>query len=252
MKPLQVIGTPVSPFVRKVLVCLELKSLPYEIDPVVAFYTDEGFEHVNPLRLIPVLQDETTTLSDSTVICEYLEDAYPGYALLPAEPNQRAKARWLEEYSDTYLADILIWKLFNEAVINPSVWGADRNIPSIKRIIEEDVPKALTYLEQILPDTVFLYGDMGLADIAIATQFRNAEMARFHLSDVDWPVTSAFIDRTLESEAFQKLAPIEDVLISTPIAEQRSKLAAMNVPLVSQSFMSDNPPKSGPMTKRTP
>jgi glutathione S-transferase len=251
MNTVQVIGTPVSPFVRKVLVCLELKSVPYEIDPVVAFYADPAFDDVNPLRLVPVLRDGDVVLADSTVICEYLDDAYPGYALLPRDPVHRARARWLEEYADTFLADILIWKLFNEAVINPSVWGTKRDVAAIERIISQEVPKVLSYLEQVLPETGFLFGYMGLADIAIAVHFRNAALARFHVSPAEWPVTAGFVDRVLGSAAFQTLAPMEDVLIKTPIADQRAELTALSVPLTQQTLLTDNPPQMGPLSKRT-
>ena len=34
---LTVIGNYLSPYVRKVLVCLELKGIPYRIDPIAPF-----------------------------------------------------------------------------------------------------------------------------------------------------------------------------------------------------------------------
>ena len=43
-----VIGSYLSPYVRKVLVCLELKGIQYEIDPIVPFYGNDEFT-----RLIP-------------------------------------------------------------------------------------------------------------------------------------------------------------------------------------------------------
>jgi glutathione S-transferase len=39
--PVRVLGSYVSPYVRKVLVVLDLKGIPYEIDPVIAFHTDD-------------------------------------------------------------------------------------------------------------------------------------------------------------------------------------------------------------------
>jgi len=40
----QIIGSYLSPYVRKVLVFLELKGIPYEVDPIVPFY---GFPWVS-------------------------------------------------------------------------------------------------------------------------------------------------------------------------------------------------------------
>lgn len=39
----KIIGSYLSPYVRKVLVCLRLKNVPYEIDPIVPFYGNDQF-----------------------------------------------------------------------------------------------------------------------------------------------------------------------------------------------------------------
>ena len=48
------------------LVCLHLKGVPYEIDPIIPFMGDERFSTLSPLRRIPVLIDDRVTLSDSS------------------------------------------------------------------------------------------------------------------------------------------------------------------------------------------
>ncbi|RPI16282.1 MAG: glutathione S-transferase family protein [Lysobacterales bacterium] len=111
--PIRVVGGYLSPYVRKVLACLEYKGLAYEIDPIVAFYGDERFGSLSPLRRVPVLVDDRVTLADSTVICEYLEDRYPTPALHPEDVVDRARARWLEEYADSRMGDVFVWGLFD-------------------------------------------------------------------------------------------------------------------------------------------
>src|SRR5271169_900299 len=108
LQPVRIIGSFLSPYVRKVLVALQMKGIAYEIDPVVPFFGGEEFSRLSPLRRIPVLIDETVTLCDSTVICEYLEELHPTPELLPKRSAERARARWLEEYADTRLGDVLI------------------------------------------------------------------------------------------------------------------------------------------------
>ncbi len=82
----RIIGSYLSPYVRKVLVCLDLKGVSYEIDPIVPFYGNDEFARLSPVRRIPVLIDDAVTLSDSTVICEYLEERYPEPSLFPQGP----------------------------------------------------------------------------------------------------------------------------------------------------------------------
>ena len=82
-EPVRIVGSYVSPYVRKVLVVLDLKGVPYEIDPIIPFMGNDEFSQLSPIRRIPVLVDDQVTLSDSTVICEYLDDRYPTPPLRP-------------------------------------------------------------------------------------------------------------------------------------------------------------------------
>jgi len=107
--PVTIIGTPVSPYVRKVLAVLELKGVPWRIYPLVPFLGNDAFTRLSPLRSIPVLIEGDLVLSDSTVICEYLEERHPATATLLRAAADLARARWLEEFADTRLADVLIW-----------------------------------------------------------------------------------------------------------------------------------------------
>jgi len=241
-----VIGSYLSPYVRKVLACLELKGLAYEIDPIVPFLGDDRFTQLSPLRRVPVLIDDRVTLSDSSVICQYLEDRYPAPALYPEDVADRARARWLEEYADSRMGDVFIWGLFNHAVIEPAVWGTPRDLEAIKRIVAEDVPPVLDYLETQLPAEGFLFGSPGLADISIAVFLRNAAFARYKVDPTRWPRTAGFVDRVLAQECLAKLAPYEAVMLRTPIPGQRAALTAAGAP-VSAETVGGTEPRRGVM-----
>jgi hypothetical protein len=58
-EPVTIIGTYLSPYVRKALVCLDLKGIDYRIDPIVPFFGNEQFTRISPLRRIPALIDES-------------------------------------------------------------------------------------------------------------------------------------------------------------------------------------------------
>lgn len=62
---------------------------------------NEAFARLSPLRRIPLLLQDGRVFLDSSVICQYLEDIHPAPPLYPADPVDRAHARWLEEYADT-------------------------------------------------------------------------------------------------------------------------------------------------------
>ena len=140
---LTIIGNHVSPYVRKVLAALELKGVPYRVDPIVPFFGDERFAELSPLRRVPVLIDGDLVLPNSTVICEYLDEAYPGVPLLPAAPRDRARARWIEEFADSRLGDVLVWRLFFGTLVGPRVLGRAKDEAALARVVAEDVPAAL-------------------------------------------------------------------------------------------------------------
>jgi glutathione S-transferase len=237
----RIVGSYLSPYVRKVLACLDIKGLAYEIDPIVPFMGDDRFTRLSPLRRVPVLLDDRVTLADSSVICQYLEDRYPAPALYPADVADRARARWLEEYADSRMGDVFIWGLFDHAVIAPAVWGTPRDHAAIDRIVQEEIPPVLDYLESQLPPTGFLFGAMSIADISIAVFLRNAAFARYAVDRERWPLTARFADRALAEECFVKLQPFEALMLRTRIPEQRAALAAAGAPLTAGTVGGDTP-----------
>jgi glutathione S-transferase len=239
--PIRIIGSYLSPYVRKVLVFLHLKGVAYEIDPIVPFLGDDRFSRLSPLRRIPVLIDDAVTLSDSSVICQYLEDRHPEPALYPREVADRARARWLEEFADTRMGDVFIWRLFNQVAIKPAVWGEATDKEVVKQALAVDVPQVLDYLESLLPASGYAFGALSIADVSIATFFRNAAFARFSVDGGRWPKTAAFVERVLSHDAFARLVPFEERSIRTPLPEQRAALAGMGAPLTAESYGTSSP-----------
>ncbi len=233
---MKIIGSYVSPYVRKVLACLNLKGLAYEIDPITPFFGGDEFQRMSPLRRIPVMIDGDVELCDSTVICAYIDEAYGGHALMPAAPADRAKARWLEEFADTRLGDIFIWGLFYQRVVHPAVWGEPGDQARIAKTLAEDAPAALDYLEGQLPAEGWLFDDrIGIADIAIASFFRNAAYAGFEPDPARWPRTAAFVARTLALPCLADLARYEDVQRSADIKGRRQALLDAGARLTAES-----------------
>lgn len=243
---MRIIGSFVSPYVRKVLACLNLKGLDYEVDPITPFFGNDEFSKLSPLRRIPVLIDGDITLSDSSVICAYLEEAYGGYVLLPSDPKDRARARWLEEYADTRLGDLLIWGLFYQRVVRPAVWNEPPDEERVKANITTHIPAALDYLDGELPESGFLFGEIGLADIAIASFFRNGAYAGFEVDAGRWPKAAAFVNRVLGHPCIASLKPFEDVQRSADIKGRRQALLDAGAPLTGET-MGLREPRKGMM-----
>jgi len=233
MESVIVIGSYLSPYVRKVLVCLELKGIPYRIDPIVPFYGNEAFSRLSPLRRIPVLIDGDVTLCDSTIICEYLDERHPEPALYPEGAAARARARWLEEYADSRMGEVFIWHYFNQLVIRRAVWDEGPDEQILEKAVNQEIPSVLDYLEALLPDSGFLFSPtlLRVADIAIAAMFRNAAFARFSIDADRWPRTAAYVARCLGTAPFESLGRFEQVLLRARIADHRTALTEAGAPL---------------------
>lgn len=246
-QPATIIGGPVSPYVRKVLAVCEMKGVPYRLDPIVPFFGDDKFSDLSPLRRIPVFIDDKVSLCDSTVICEYLEERFPTPRLLPADRAHRAQARWLEEFSDTRMGDVFIWRVFYEAVILPFIFQKPRDKEKIATVVAQQVPEVMAYLEKIAPSDGFLSGDVSIADIAVAIPFSNLKWARVEPDRSRWPKTCAWVERTQATPALAKVTRFAERLMQTPPDQHRKALAELGVHLT-ETTISTGKPRRGPMT----
>ena len=242
----KIIGGPASPYVRKVLAALSWKGIDYEIDPIVPFFGDDEFGKISPLRRIPVYSDDRVTLCDSSVIVQYLEDRWPQKSLYPSDIAARAHARWLEEYADTRVGDVFIWKLFYDAVIAPGVFGAARNAEQRAAVLAKDLPEVMDYLESQMPASGFLCGALSVADLALAPHFANLAWARVELEWERWPKTGAWLKRVQEATALGALAAHAVQLLKVPPPLHREKLIELGFDVTAQS-VGTKTPRRGPM-----
>ncbi len=82
----------------RVRIALNLKGLSYEQQPVHLVRNggeqhSETFRSKNPQGLVPVLHHGAHVLTQSMAICEYLDEQFEQYPLLPADPVARAVVR---------------------------------------------------------------------------------------------------------------------------------------------------------------
>jgi len=163
---------PLSLFSRKVEIALHEKRLPFE-RVMVEFTQTRGYspKHpdvlaLNPKGQVPVLVDGDVVLYDSTVILEYLEDAYPDPPLYPEAAAQRAQCRLLDLFADEIM--LVPIRAFMHRTgprpADPQKWEeyearAAEAAPAIARHFDE--------LERTLGDRPYLCGAFGAADIAV-------------------------------------------------------------------------------------
>ena len=199
---IKLFGNSLSPYVRKVMLVLEHKRIPYENDPLSPVMNpSEEFLRISPLRKIPVLREDDFVLPDSSVICRYLEDAVPEPPLYPRDPRARALACWIEEFADTKLTDCLA-PLPGERLFKPRLMQQPADEANVARILTELLPEPLAYLESIAPASGFACGELSIADLALGSAFTNARYAGFVPSEDTHPRLRALLDRTWATPVF--------------------------------------------------
>jgi len=92
---LKLCGFHVSNYFNKVRIAMLEKGVPFELDPTCRPSQQEDFLARTPMGKVPFIEIDGAQLSESQVICEWLEDAYPQKPLYPRDPLERARVREL-------------------------------------------------------------------------------------------------------------------------------------------------------------
>lgn len=199
-------GGPISPFVRKVGICLIEKqredacslqrSLVAILEPNLALMRD------NPLNKIPTLiTDDGMALFDSDVICEYLDVRFPTPQLLPPTGDARWRALRWNALGSGALDALVLWR-FERNRPTEQQSAAALKAYSIKlqatlALIETEIPA--------LVDTPFGMGHIALGCLLGYLDFRFA--------DVPWradqPRAAAWYSQFLQRPSARRTVPFE-------------------------------------------
>ncbi|MBV1878392.1 MAG: glutathione S-transferase family protein [Pseudomonadales bacterium] len=209
-----VYGAILSPFVRKVRVCLQLKNLAYDLDPVFPGSKDPEFRLLSPTGKIPAFRDGDYGLADSSAICAYLEQKYPasGVSLFPEDAEALGKCIWLEEYADSHIFDNSTGKIFFPRVVL-KLQRQEHDEAAVKQAVIDELPPIFDYLESQLGETPFIVGaGLTIADIAIVSQMVNLQHAQEGIDKDRWPKFAKYVAHHLAENYFADLVTEENAV----------------------------------------
>jgi glutathione S-transferase len=207
-----------SPFGWKVRIVLEEKSVPYRLVVPENKSEDPAFLKLNPFRLTPVLELETgATIYESTVINEYLEDAFPEPAMLPKDPYERARIRMIEDTTDQYLYAALRDFRMSQFEYAPPFLVRKRADEVDHKLLESSrmkVHEHLTRLESDLAGRTYFGGSMfSLADAGLVAPLTASLKLLGVLPDKRYPLIAAWSSRVVERSSYAASAPKEPLRI---------------------------------------
>lgn len=97
-----------SPYTLRVVWTLKLKDIPYQNIEEDRYNKSLQLLEYNPVyRKTPVLVHNGKPLCESMLIVEYIDEIWSHNSLLPADPYERALARFWVKYADD---DMVIFK----------------------------------------------------------------------------------------------------------------------------------------------
>ncbi|GER57238.1 glutathione s-transferase [Striga asiatica] len=153
MEEVKLLGFWASPFSRRVEMGLQMKGVDYE-------FIEEDLQNKSPLLLqsnpihkkIPVLLHNGKPITESLIILEYIDEAFPGPSLWPKDPYERAQARF--------------WAKFIDEKCNPTLWKACWSTGEEQEKTKQESEQLLKILENEIKDKNFFGGDnVGAVDI---------------------------------------------------------------------------------------
>ena len=171
------------PFSRKVRIALAEKGLDFELKIEKVWERRTEFLALNPAGDVPVLvEPDGTTLANSQVICEYLEEVYPEVDLLGHDPVQRAETRRLVSWFDVKFNREVTDNLVGEKLMKRFLKLGEPHGPSI-RAGHANIHYHLDYIGFLTEKRKWLAGNnYSLADVAAAAHLS----AIVYIGDVPW------------------------------------------------------------------
>jgi len=207
-------GSTMSPFVRKVAAYAAEKGIELELKATTLADPDPEFRAASPFRKMPALVDGDYRLADSSAIIHYLEAKYPEPELIPADPRERGRVIWFDEFADTILFACGA-KIFFNKVVAPRFLGREGDLVAAEAAERDELPPLLDYLEGVIPDSGFLVGGrLTLADLAVAGPFANFSHCDVAVDEAKYPRITAYVAKILSRPSFAQYVERETAYLA--------------------------------------
>lgn len=201
---MKLITADASPFVRKVRVLILELGLQDSVvledaGPITPVSINAGLNAINPLGMIPALElDDGDSLYDSTVICEYLNQAAHG-PFFPSDPSRRFRTLRLQALGDGML-DLSV-ALCYETALRPPALQWQEWIDSQNAKIERGLDTLENLCDSFEPSPL-----IGEITVACALGYRG-----FRFADDDWrsgrPMLAQWFEQMMQRDSLAGTIP---------------------------------------------
>lgn len=136
----------------------------------------EYYRELNPFGRVPTLVDDGFVVYETTAITRYIDEAFPGKGLQPAEAKLRARMNQIIAVADSYAYWPMVREVFAQRVFSPAT-GHSADEKTIAEGLEKSA-SALAALNRLLAGGAFLVGGrLSLADLHLGAMVAYFVMA---------------------------------------------------------------------------
>ena len=203
---MKLIGSPTSPYVRKVRIVMAEKKLEYQFVIEDVWAADTRMAESNPLGQVPCLVMEGgEAVFDSRVIVEYLDALSPVGKLIPPSGRERAEVKTWEALADGALDACVLARL-------EATWAGRKEGERSQAWIDRQMGKvdaALRAMSTGLGDKNFCSGvHLSLSDISVGCALAYLDLRFAH---IDWrsrhPNLARLQERLMQRQSFIDTEP---------------------------------------------
>lgn len=193
---------------HRLRIALNLKGLTYEYVPVnlrSEQHFGAEYKALNPQGLVPTLLVDGRVMTQSPAIIEWLEERHPDPALLPSDPDARARVRALAA-----IVGCDIHPVNNRRILENLRHEFKADETAINRWCATWITHGFDAIEALLAADPqrgdFCFGDAPtLADVYLVPQVESAR--RFEVEIARWQRIQGIDEACGKLEAFRKAAP---------------------------------------------
>ncbi len=166
MADITIYGLAGSTYVRTARMAAEEKGISHELKPMDPH--DAGYRKIHPFGRMPAMQHGDITLYETSAITRYIDEAFQGPKLQPADLKARAEmTKWISA-SNAYLDGFFVRQILFEKMVKPRFF----NQPTDEAIVAKAMPIAerhFAVLDAELRERQYLAGgEFSLADMFVA------------------------------------------------------------------------------------
>jgi glutathione S-transferase len=165
--PVVLYGPAYSTYTRTARLALEEKGVAYDLREVDTLAGEgQTAEHLarHPWGKVPVLEHDGFSLYETAAIARYVDEAFPGPALMPSDAKRRARVAQVCSVLDHYGWSPMVITIFVQRVVVPMRGGKPD-----QGAIDDAMPRAeraLAAVEGLMDGEEFLIGGaVSLADL---------------------------------------------------------------------------------------